>query len=234
MLKTISKLLKYLNRIFFCLALFFSFSASGQNKFVASSMRVGIDATAIGQSVFDPSLNFFEINSDMTFKKYIFSFDFGAMNYNRGFKSEARNADYFNQGQYFRLGADFNLIPVDVDNNAIFIGLRYARSFFNEKLDFRISDPVYGELDQKLNNSGMTAGWMEVVAGMKVKVVKNIFCGYTFRYKFQRRRSSFQDFIPHEIPGFGRERSKNVVGFNYHIFYQIPFKEKAAKIVTAP
>lgn len=220
--------------ITFGLVLFFSMQALGQSKFIVSSMRVGIDGTAIAQSIFDPSYNAFEINSDLTYKKYILSFDYGTTNYSREFRTEARNADYANRGYYFRLGGDLNLIPNDVDNNAIFVGLRYARSFFSERLNTMISDPVYGTLAQDLSNSGMTAGWFEVVGGMKVKVTKNVFFGYTFRYKFLRRRSSFQEFVPHDIPGFGRESSKNAVGFNYHVFYQLPFKSKAARITTQP
>jgi hypothetical protein len=196
---------------------FYSFTY-GQSQYIPTALRVGTDFTLLGYSIFGSNRNQYEINTDLQFGKYFFAADYG-------FGSRQHIRDDFNyefKGSYFRLGLDYNFIPEDPDNNLIFAGLRYGRSFYSDIIQYNISSDIFGSYDFRYENTSINGRWFEIVAGMKIKVWNQFFLGYTLRYKLLRKVTGAEAFSTYEMPGYGRAAQSNTAGFNYHIFYRIP------------
>jgi len=81
----------------------------------------------------------------------------------------------------------------------------------------------------KLNN---TAHWAEFVTGFKVEVIKNWYLGMGVRTKFFIYRNKNLIEPVQFVPGYGRNYSSTVIGFNYTVYYTIPLNYKKKKIAV--
>jgi hypothetical protein len=120
--------------------------------------------------------------------------------------------------------------------NIISVGLRYGVSTFSQTLNsydlynpnhyFEDAPTIYP--DQKFN--GLSAQWIEVVAGMKAEVFNNVFVGFSFRLNrlvTQKQPNNFENLY---IPGFNRTYNGDFgVGFNYTVSYFIPLYKSTVK-----
>jgi len=142
------------------------------------------------------------------------------------------------KGTYIKVGFDYNAYKNWLDmENIISIGLRGGFSTFNQELNsYKIynSSPYWGEIPWKPSGEkfgGLTAGWIEVVAGIKVKVYNNIFVGFSLRMNtllFDKKPS--ENFENLYIPGFNRTYAgKFGAGFNYTVTYFVPLYKKTVK-----
>jgi hypothetical protein len=92
------------------------------------------------------------------------------------------------------------------------------------------ANPYFGEAPilasgDKFN--GLTASWIEVVAGVKAKVINNVYLGFSLR--LNRLVSNYKptNFDNLYIPGFNRTYDGDFgVGVNYTITYFIPIYKK--------
>ncbi len=184
-----------------------------------SALRIGLDASRLVEQAVAPDKQFYEVNADLSIGNYFLVADFGAGSH----LQEKEEFNYELKGNYFRLGADFNFIPDNKNNNVLFIGVRYARSSYSEKLDAVFASPVFGAFPVDYDRPA-TARWFEGVAGMKARVWGGLFLGYTLRYKLGLKTHAAGSFASYEVPGFGRVGDGNTFAFNYHISYRIPFK----------
>jgi hypothetical protein len=219
-----------ISRLSISILLLVSFAASAQKRdtvtqdsvklkpdFRPTGLRFGTDVVAIIKSTTDKTFNVWEINGDIDFYRYYLAVDYGywARDYT------AYDAQYSNDGTYWRVGADVNFLKKDPDKNMFFFGLRYGSSVFSEKMLIQKIDPVWGDISTTLTNSNVHAQWFEVTTGLKVKMLKMIWLGYTVRLKF-----ALDNMMPSDVPGYGRADASSYWGFNYHIFIRIPVRKK--------
>jgi hypothetical protein len=207
-----------------------AFAASAQKKdtvkvkhdYRPSGIRVGTDVMAIIQSGTDGTFEGWEVNGDIDFYRYYFAADYGywARNYT------AYDATYANNGNYWRVGADVNFLTKDPDKNMFFFGFRYGSSVFSEEMVIQKVDPVWGDISTTLTNSNVNAHWYEVTTGLRVKMLKIIWLGYTVRLKFALDTDTAQDMMPSDVPGYGRADAESYWGFNYQIFIRLPVRKK--------
>lgn len=193
-----------------------------QSKYLPSAIRIGTDVGAIGQSVFTPNKTRYEINADIDLDKYFLSVDLGRAS--SSYPEIASN--YTTEGQYFRIGPDVNFLGKHPDHSVLFLGARYARSYFSEILTYTIDDELLGVIDRRNVNGDISGRWFELTAGMKVKIWQQFFIGYTFRVKFAGKVIGSQSFPTYEIPGYGRTENDTNFSAAYHIFYRLPFRKK--------
>ena len=104
-----------------------------------------------------------------------------------------------------------------------FIGARYGRANFSEELTI----DTYNKYTKDRENihyyhSGVNARWFELTTGLRVKVWKVIWMGYTARFKFGLKHDDMPDIIPADVPGYGRTNKDSYWGFNYQIFIRVP------------
>ena len=191
------------------------------HDFVPTGVRVGTDLIAIVRSTYDKTFAGWELNADVDFYRYYFAVDYGY--WGRTYASDTAN--YANDGTYFRIGADVNFLKNDPDRNMFFFGVRYGVGTFNETLSVVAFDPTWGPLDGTFNNTKAHATWMELTTGLRVKIWKMIWLGYTVRLKFGLNTSNTPEMLPHDVPGYGRAEEDSYWGFNYQILIRLPVRK---------
>ena len=198
-------------------------------------IRVGVDLFKLTRSFYDKNYQGVEFVGDyrLTRKHYIAA-ELG--NENKTVDDEQLN--FTTKGSYIKVGFDYNGYENWLNmENQIYVGLRYGFSTFSQTLN---SYSVYNT-NQYFNENqltisgeqfdGLTAQWLEVVAGMKAEVFNNVFVGFSFRVNRlfgQKQPDNFENLY---IPGFNRTYNGDFgVGFNYTVSYFIPLYKSTVKL----
>lgn len=185
-----------------------------------TGLRLGTDLIALGKIPWSNEFDGWEATADVDLDRYYVTVEVG--NWERSKLSPDQS--YSNAGNYFRFGADVNFLLKDPDKNMFFVGLRYGRSFFDEQLTYTLSDKVFGDFQSTVLNESMTAGWGEVTVGLRVKIWKALWMGYTARLKVGAKVGTTGEFIPYDIPGYGLATKNVYWGFNYQLYWRIPIR----------
>jgi hypothetical protein len=194
-----------------------------KNKYIPTGVRVGTDVLALAMNQYDDTFYGWEMNGDIDFDRYYGTLEIGYRS--RDFVTAADV--YSNDGRYFRIGADVNFLTKDPDKNMFFLGLRYGRSTFNEKLSIARTDSLWTTpINSNYSNSNVNGRWFELTTGIRVKIWKIIWMGYTARFKFGLSTNESGNLIPHDVPGYGRTNKDSAWGFNYQVFVRIPVRKQ--------
>lgn len=195
-------------------------------------LRVGVDLFKLTRAFYDKNYKGLELVGDYRLtKKYYLAAELG----NENKTTDDTRLNFTTKGSYLKVGFDYNTYENWLDmENIISVGLRYGASTFSQELNsYKIynSSPYFGETpviiptDGKFN--GLTASWMEVVAGVKAKVINNIYVGFSLRLNVLITNNRPTNFDNLYIPGFNRTYDGSFgVGFNYTVSYFIPIYKK--------
>ncbi|WP_320815025.1 DUF6048 family protein [Flavobacterium sp.] len=225
-------ILKYTFSLLFVL---FSIVGNAQKKDTTKiaqryGLRVGVDLQRLTKSFYDKDYKGLEIVGDYRItKKFYIAGELGN-------EDKTVDDDRFNfttKGTYFKVGFDYNAYENWLDmENMIYAGMRYGVSSFSQTLNtYTIYDPTnyYGEntivSGEKFN--GLTASWIEVVGGVKAKIINNLYLGFSVRLNYLVSNKKPDTFDNLYIPGFNRTYDgKFGAGFNYTLSYMIPLYKK--------
>lgn len=230
-------ILKYISSI---LLLFIASAAFSQEKSQDSiapkkveryGIRVGADISKLARSLYEDDYKGLELVGDYRLTKKIY------LAAELGTESKKVLEDrltFVTEGTYIKVGADFNAYENWLGmSNLIYIGGRYGMSTFSQELEsYTIynANPYFGEELEVVSAQkfdALSASWIEVVAGVKVEVVKNLYAGFSLRVNYLLSDSKPENFQNLYIPGFNRTYDgKFGVGFNYSISYFIPLYKK--------
>lgn len=187
-----------------------------------TGVRFGTDALALVLSHYDDSFDGWELNADADIGRYYVALDYGY--WARDFQRPEEQ--YENHGTYYRFGVDVNFLTKDPDKNMFFIGGRYGHSRFSERLDVSKVDSLWGPLVKTSKNDHINGSWFELTTGIRVKIWKMIWMGYTARFKFGLNTNESGEMLPSDVPGFGRTDKEATWGFNYQIFVRVPVRKQ--------
>ena len=194
-------------------------------------LRIGGDLNKLVRSFANDNYKGFEVNADYRITKNLYVA--GEL----GTEEKTTDGDFFDAkttGSYFKAGVDYNVY----DNwfgmdNLIFGGLRVGLSSFKQQLNgFTIynTDQYWEPLSNPDSSefSGLSAIWAELVFGIKVEVLNNVFVGFTAQLKNLISDDQPENFENIYIPGFNKtyDSSSIGVGFSYNISYLIPLYKK--------
>lgn len=195
-------------------------------------LRVGADLYKIARSFYDDDYKGFEITADYRYSKRIYiAGELG----NENKTTDEPQLNFTTKGSFFKLGADYNMYENWLDmENMITIGARYGFSSFSQKLNsYKIynANPYFTDDSGLMNDSrefkGLSAHWLEIVAGVKAEILNNVFLGFSLRLNYLLTQKEPNDFENLYIPGYNRTYDgKFGVGFNYSISYFIPLYKK--------
>jgi hypothetical protein len=192
-----------------------------KRDFRPAGLRVGGDLISFSKSQFQKSFTGWELTTDLDIHRYLVTAEVGS--WGRTFSSDS--ASYHNQGNYWRFGIDANFLTRDAERNAFFLGMRYGHSTYDEQVAYTLKDKIWGTTQGSLTNTGMKAHWVELTMGLKVKVYKFIWMGYTGRLKFGLKKNEHTTLLSSDVPGYGRTDRDNTFGFNYYVMFRIPFRK---------
>lgn len=192
-------------------------------RFVPTGLRVGTDLIALFRSNFSGNFSGYELTADVGLNRYYPTFEYGS--WSRDF--EKVDTIYSNSGNYFRVGADVNFLRKDPEGNMFFLGLRYGRATFSEYMDVVVGDSLWGVERRQYRNANVKGRWFELTGGIKVKIWKMVWMGYTARFKFALNTSGEGEMLAHDVPGYGRTDKTSAWGFTYYLFIKIPFTKQS-------
>lgn len=195
-------------------------------------VRVGIDVGRLIRTAASENYEGLEIVGDFRiYRDYYLAGEIG----NESLIRDEENINVEGSGSYIRLGFDYN----SYDNwygmqNNINAGLRYGFSTFSQTLNsyrvFTSSALFPNEVrTEKRESEGLTASWIELVVGLKVETLKNLYLGANVSLRrLVSETSPDKGFDNLFIPGFGRTNDfgRFGVGYNYTLSYLIPLKKK--------
>ncbi len=136
---------------------------------------------------------------------------------------------------YFKLGADYNFVYNSDPDYRFTAGLRYGFSAFKYRLENVTFDDSYWGQDLPIAfpSQSVTAGWFELVLGLRVRIAGPISAGWSLRYHTILHQTHPKTGDAWYIPGYGT--SSGSLSGSFTITYTLPFKSrKANKEATVP
>jgi len=194
-------------------------------------LRVGADVARPTISLFDENFSGFEFIVDyrLTHRFYIAA-EYG---FDQDNQTES-NLIASTKGSYFKIGGDFNAYNNWVGmNNAIYVGLRYGFSTFDQNLEeytIYTGDSTFPGtmVIDPSTYKGLTAHWAEFIFGIKTEILTNLFLSINLQLKNKFSEDVPENFNNLYIPGFNKtnDYSDFGVGFGYGVSYLIPIYKK--------
>ncbi|WP_264521380.1 DUF6048 family protein [Flavobacterium sp. N1994] len=197
-------------------------------------LRLGVDLFKLTRSFYEKEYRGLELVGDFRLtRRHYLAGEIG--NENKTVVNPQLN--FTTKGTYLKVGFDYNTYENWMNmENIISVGLRYGVSSFSQTLNsYQVynSNHYFGESPTIVSGDtfeGLSAQWIEVVAGMKAEVFQNVFVGFSFRLNrliSQNRPNNFDNLY---IPGFNRTYNGDFgVGFNYTVSYFIPLYKATVK-----
>lgn len=197
-------------------------------------LRLGVDLFKLSRSFYEKNYRGLEIVGDFKLtRKHYLAAEIG--NENKTVDDEKLN--FTTKGTYLKAGFDYNAYENWLGmHNMIYIGLRYGVSSFNQTLNsYSVYNPhpYFGESPTVVVNQkydGLSAQWIEVVAGLKAEIITNLYIGFSVRLNNLITNKVPEGFDNLYIPGFNRTYGGNFgAGFNYTISYFVPLYKVTLK-----
>jgi hypothetical protein len=196
-------------------------------------LRVGVDLFKLSRSFYDKNYKGLELVGDFKFtRKHYLAAEIG--NENKTVADDQLN--FTTKGTYIKVGFDYNSYENWLGmNNMIYVGMRYGASSFSQTLNSYsiyyantyFPKPII-ESGEKFD--GLSAQWIEVVAGVKAEMFSNFYIGFSFRMNNLITNKLPENFDNLYIPGFNRTYGGNFgAGFNYSISYFVPLYKTVLK-----
>ncbi|MCM5664288.1 DUF6048 family protein [Galbibacter mesophilus] len=203
-------------------------------------LRVGIDLSKPLRSILDEDYRGLELVGDF---RVSHNFYVAAELGNEEKTTQEDNFNFTTNGSYLKLGFDWNTYENWYGmENIINLGIRFGLSTFSQTLnEYQVYTPnqfwneagsgIFGE-DNLGEYSGLSAQWTEIVLGIKVEILRNVFMSGSVRLNYLINDTQANQFPNLYIPGFNKvtDGSNFGVGYNYTISYLIPiFKSNKPK-----
>ncbi|MDI9258494.1 DUF6048 family protein [Flavobacterium sedimenticola] len=197
-------------------------------------LRVGVDLFKLTRSFYEEDYRGIELVGDYRLtRKHFLAAEIG----NEDKTVDEDQLNFTTEGTYIKVGFDYNTYQNWLDmENIISVGLRYGVSSFSQTLNsYQIynPNPYFGQSPLIISGekfSGLSAQWVEVVAGMKAEVFNNVFVGFSFRLNRLMTQNKPNGFDNLYIPGYNRTYNGEFgVGFNYTVSYFIPLYKATVK-----
>lgn len=201
-------------------------------------IRAGIDLAKVARSFYEEDYRGIELVGDFRLtKKYYVAAELG--NENKTVDDDRLN--FTTKGTFIKVGFDYNLYENWLDmENMVYIGARYGVSSFSQTLNsYKVYNryPYFGfpeniESGEKFGE--LSAQWLEVLVGVKAKVLNNFYVGFSLRVNRLFSNKKPDNFDNLFIPGFNRTYDGNFgAGFNYTVSYLLPIYKKKVSLPPA-
>lgn len=197
-------------------------------------LRVGVDLFKLTRSFYETDYRGLELTGDYRLtRRHYLAAEIG----NEDKTVDDDQVNFTTKGTYLKVGFDYNTYQNWLNmENIISVGLRYGVSSFSQtRNSYQIynPNPYFGPSPVIIDGTqfdGLSAQWIEVVAGMKAEVFNNIFVGFSFRLNRMISQKKPTDFDNLYIPGFNRTYNGDFgLGFNYTVSYFIPLYKSTVK-----
>ncbi|MBD5213851.1 MAG: hypothetical protein HDS75_03380 [Bacteroidales bacterium] len=135
---------------------------------------------------------------------------------------------------YFKIGLNYNFFYNSNPAYQLFAGVRYGFSPFTWTLRnvTPVGDYWGAPSPMQFPNVSATAGYLEFLVGLRVRIWRNISMGWTARFHSVIHRSATEHGKPWYVPGFGTYGSP--LSASLSIFYTIPLHKESNPVIPQP
>lgn len=188
-----------------------------------NGVSIGVDLFGIGNKLFGGDFLSSEVSIDANLKNRFFpiiEIGYGLTDTT----DDDYNIHYKSSAPYARIGLDYNTMSKKKSDSFLFAGMRYGFTAFKYDVQApELEDPIWGSsVPFSYNGINSHAHWIELLVGIRVKIIKNFQMGWTVRYKARLNVKDNINATPWYIPGYGSNKSTNF-GFTYNLIYKLPF-----------
>lgn len=186
------------------------------------SVNVGVDIWDPVMRIFGQGASGFGVWGQLNIhNRYMPTFEFGL----GGYKDTPDDMNYTyrsSMAPYFKIGCDYNIFYNNSPDYQFLVGARYGFTNFKYRLtDCTIDDGYWPDGQQfSIPQQSSTAGYVELLIGVKVKIIKPISLGWTARFHSLIHESKATYGKPMYIPGFGKRG--NAFSATFSIIYTLP------------
>lgn len=134
---------------------------------------------------------------------------------------DATHTSYRTAAPYGKLGIDFNMLKNKHDDYRVYLGVRYACTYFKCDIDHPdVTDPVWGD-EVKYSAHGVKANchWMEFLAGVDAKIAGPLRLGWTARYRRRVHYDNGEMGNVWYVPGYGKQGASRISG-TFNVIYE--------------
>lgn len=197
-------------------------------------LRLGVDLFKLSRTFTEKDYRGLELVGDFKLtRKHYLAAEIG----NENKTVDDARLNFTTKGTYIKAGFDYNAYQNWFGmHNMIYVGLRYGVSTFSQTLNtFSVYNPhpYFGASPTLVSGEkydGLSAQWIEVVAGVKAEIVQNLYVGFSLRLNNLITNKTPENFDNLYIPGFNRTYGgKFGAGFNYTISYFVPIFKTTLK-----
>ncbi len=127
---------------------------------------------------------------------------------------------------YAKIGGNYNFLFRKDHRYSFYAGFRVGFSAFKYSVEGTVSSPYWREDSQTFRLDGLnsSAVWGEILAGLKIKIVKNFSMGWAFRYRIIMSYKKNDVGDPIYIPGLGKH--SQAISGSFSLYYDLPFYKK--------
>lgn len=195
-------------------------------------LRVGVDLSKPLRTLIQEDYRGLEIMGDYrVYKDYYLAAELG----NEKLPFVGDNLRVSSSGSYIKVGVDYNAYENWAGmENMIFAGIRYGFATFSQTLEeynIYAINPYFPPttIEGPFESSGLTANWLELLIGIKVEILPNLYLGGNVQLKRMITQVSPSNMDNLVIPGFNQtnDASSFGVGYSYNISYLIPLYRRA-------
>jgi len=190
-----------------------------------------VDSSSVKRNAFEVHINYSKFISYLTnfeekleagaglllFDHFRVSFNYGTAKIQP--KKAFDNAKYKSEGDYFRLGVEYQgkLRP----GFFLSVGVGYAKSEFDDHITTIINSNFFEEYI--MDRQGIKANWYSIIAGSEMELSRNLLLGWKFRMRFLESHDRQFPIDVYTVPGYGRAEDKSIPSINLYAKYSIPF-----------
>lgn len=203
-------------------------TSNGNANWKPASLTLSTSLLDAGYFIFHPYLDALEFKGNLKISRYFITFENGWQSYDNNAGS---NASYSSSGNYFRIGADVDFLNSKKKQHEFYLGLRYAFGSFSESLNGNGNDDLFGTFPVQIKTNNVQSSWFELLTGLRADLGRNIFMGYTFRWRFLPSYERIEGFSTYYMPGYGRISDASNIWFNYYIGYRIHFRKRPVNTI---
>lgn len=129
---------------------------------------------------------------------------------------------------YGKIGANYNFLYKSNPDYQVYLGLRFGYSNFKYEIaDVTINSDYWGQTNNfTITDQKAYSLYGQAVAGIKVKIWKQISMGWSFRYGFKMKSTEGSNSTPWFIPGYGT----GALNATFSLIYTIPINTKKKEI----
>lgn len=141
-------------------------------------------------------------------------------------KADAENVGtrltYKTSAPYFRAGMDFNMMKNKHDAYRIYVGARYAFTYFNyDAFSTGVTDPVWGDAaDYRLEGVKCNYHWLEAAVGVDAKIFGPLRLGWSVRYRKRLFHNDGDYGNTWYVPGFGKQGGTRLGG-TFNVIFEL-------------